>query len=111
MKLLLDENLSWRLVKLLKEAFSEVIHVKETGLKKPATDAEIWKYAKSNDFVILTNDEDFDLILQQRGFPPKIILLKTGNSSTQNIADKIKTSREEIEAFAKSEEYGLLEIY
>ncbi len=82
MKLLLDANLSWRLVKLLKEHFKEVLHVKDTSLPYPSSDISIWNYALANNFCIVTNDEDFLHLLLQKGFPPEIILLKTGNKTT-----------------------------
>ena len=60
MKLLLDANLSYRLVNKVKEHFVEVLHVDndKTHLKYPAKDLDIWNYAKDNHFIIVTNDED-----------------------------------------------------
>ena len=59
MKLLLDANISWRLVKKLAGVFPNVLHVNDSGLPIPAKDEEIWNWALQNDFVIVTNDEDF----------------------------------------------------
>ena len=42
MKLLLDANVSWRLVSSLKLHFEECFHVDNTGLNFPAKDKEIW---------------------------------------------------------------------
>jgi len=111
MKLLLDANLSWRLVKILKNEFEELIHVDILNLSKPAKDYEIWNHALKNDFAIISNDDDFNILSQRLGFPPKVILLKTGNQSTQYIANLLITRIKDISDFIDYPEYGLLEIY
>ena len=40
-KLLVDANLSWRLVSLLKGEFDEIIHVINTGLQEDSSDTLI----------------------------------------------------------------------
>ena len=47
---------------------------------------EIWEYAKNNNFCIVTFDADFVDIATIKGHPPKIIWLRTGNMTTENIA-------------------------
>lgn len=85
MKLLLDANLSWRLIKKLAPYFHEVNHVDQLGIQIPAKDTEIWQYAKENQFLIVTNDDDFMRLLILKGFPPKIILLRMGNQSNEHV--------------------------
>lgn len=58
MKLLLDENLSRRLVPQLADLFPGSTHVASVGLLQ-ATDARLWEYAKAHDFAIVTADADF----------------------------------------------------
>lgn len=41
MKLLLDANVSWRLLIKLKPYFGDCVHVDHIGLKVPASDIEI----------------------------------------------------------------------
>jgi predicted nuclease of predicted toxin-antitoxin system len=79
MKLLLDANLSWRMIAILKQHFDECFHVDSIGLNVPAKDSEIWDFAQKYDLIIVTNDEDFIDFINVKGFPPKVILLKTGN--------------------------------
>lgn len=43
MKLLLDENLLWRMVTVLKQYFEDCIHISKAELSNPPTDTEIWK--------------------------------------------------------------------
>lgn len=111
MNLLLDANLSWRLVKPLKEHFKKVLHIKDTPLPYPSSDISIWNYALTNNFCIVTNDDDFLNLLLQKGFPPKIILLKTGNQNNKYIQNILLKHKNEIETLFASSEYGLLEIY
>ena len=111
MKLLIDANLSWRLVNLLKDHFAEITHVVNTGLQESSSDTLIWSYAKENDYSIITNDDDFYLLALSKGVPPKIILLKTGNQSTRYVTEILIKHKQEIADFILNEEYGVLEIF
>ena len=109
MKLLLDANISWKLVDKLRPIFGECAHVDYIGLNVPAYDMEIWNYALDYGFVIITKDNDFLDILDVYGFPPKIVLLRTGNNSSQAILELLINSKSEIEELENSKN-GLLEI-
>ena len=61
MKLLLDENLSRRIVVSLQAGFPGTSHVSLLGLDR-ATDYAIWRYAKDGDYVVVTKDDDFQAI-------------------------------------------------
>ena len=111
MKILIDANLSWRLVKLLIPTFPSIIHVERTGLPIPADDAMIWEWAKANDYIIVTNDEDFLNLSIQKGHPPKVILLRMGNQSTKNIARILLKHKADIEFVTADPNHGILEIY
>lgn len=111
MKLLFDNNISYRIIKKLDLQNIEAIHTSSTSLSKPAEDIDIWKYAKTNNFTIITFDEDFEELSILQSFPPKIILLKIGNSSTQYIADYLKNNFLVILNFIASENLGLLKLY
>jgi predicted nuclease of predicted toxin-antitoxin system len=110
MKLLLDANISWRLTSVLKQHFSDCLHVDNIGLSVPAKDSEIWTYAKENDLIIVTNDEDFIDLVNLKGFPPKVVLLKVGNQSRLFIMNLLILRKNEIQALYDSKEHGLLEI-
>jgi predicted nuclease of predicted toxin-antitoxin system len=112
MRLLLDANVSWRLVSILIEHFGESVHVDDiTELAFPAEDTKIWQYAKDNGYTIITRDNDFNDLIAIRGFPPKIIWLRTGNCSRKYTADLLIRSKQEIQELLKSEVHGLLEIF
>jgi predicted nuclease of predicted toxin-antitoxin system len=59
MKLLLDQNLSWRLVKPLQGSFPESAHVRDLGLDR-ASDVDVWEYARREGFVIISKDSDVE---------------------------------------------------
>lgn len=110
MKLLLDANISWRISQNLKSYFDDCIHVDFTNLSKPARDIDIWKYAKANNFVVVTNDSDFINFVNLYGFPPKIILLRTGNQSNNYLESLMISNKQVFEDFFVSSENGVLEI-
>lgn len=76
MKLLFDENLSFRLVEAITQLFPGSIHITRTSLACGASDRAIWGYAGQNDFVIVTADSDFVTLANTLGHPPKVIHLE-----------------------------------
>ena len=60
--------------------------------------------------MIVTNDEDFYHFLLQKGFPPRIILLRMGNQSTKQITETLTKHQQNILDLYESKDYGLLEI-
>jgi predicted nuclease of predicted toxin-antitoxin system len=111
MKLLVDANISWRLMDLIEDYFPESIHLSSTDLIAPAKDIEIWNFAFKKEYIIVTNDEDFYDLTISKGFPPKIILLRTGNLKTKYLSKVLIDHKSEIELFSSSADIGILEIY
>ena len=108
MKLLFDQNISFRLIKLIIDLFPNSKQVRELGLEN-STDIEIFDFAKRNDFAIVTFDSDFCDLNIIRGFPPKIIWIRTGNTTTKNLENLIRKKHDLINLFL-NEDYGCLEI-
>ncbi len=108
MRLLFDQNLSFRLIKQLKDVFPESKQVKELGLENSA-DIEIFEYAKENGYTIVTFDSDFCDLNIIKGFPPKIIWVRTGNMTTKNL-EKLFRNRYDLIKLFLDEDYGCLEI-
>jgi len=109
MKILLDANISWKLINKLKPVFGECAHVDLIGLDVPAEDIDIWNYALDNGYTIITKDSDFVDLLELNGFPPKVVLLKTGNNSNRALMELLENVKPMIEDLEKND-YGLLEI-
>ena len=95
MKLLLDQNISFRLTKTLHEYFSDIQSVKENDLQN-ADDRRIWEYARQQGFTIITFDEDFYNIQLLKGFPPKIIWFKTGNLRRKQLEEFLIAKKESL---------------
>ena len=92
MRFLFDQNISHRILKLLPDEYSNSTTVKNEGLIN-ASDREIWEFAKNNNYIIVTQDSDFNDLNSLFGFPPKIIWIRTGNIKTQSIVDILNWSR------------------
>ncbi len=80
MKLLLDENLSRRLLPFLQHDYPGSNQVVLLGMES-ASDKEVWQKARNDDYVVVTRDADFQELSLVWGQPPKVILLKTRNQS------------------------------
>ncbi len=109
MKLLFDQNLSFKLVNLLKDEFPGSTQVRLVNLDL-ADDAVVWNYAKENSYTIVTQDADFYEIGLLKGSPPKVIWLRCGNHSTLFLTTLIKKNTLSITEFLESEEKFCLEI-
>jgi predicted nuclease of predicted toxin-antitoxin system len=97
-KLLLDENLSRRIVPFIQGLYPNSTQVALAGLEQ-SDDKIIRQYAIDNDFVIVTKDADYYDMTVLYGQPPKIIWLKTGNQSK---AATIKTLQDNQQAIEKA---------
>ncbi len=108
MKLLFDQNISFRLIKRIVDLFPEAKQVRELGLED-STDIEIFDYAKQNKYAIVTFDADFCDLNILRGYPPKIIWIRTGNTTTENLEKILRNQYETIKLFLDGD-FGCLEI-
>ncbi len=100
MKLLYDENLPPRLVPLLADIYPASAHVRDVGLKNVA-DELVWQYARENGLVIVSKDSDFHHRSLLFGFPPKVIWIRRGNCSVQEIESILRSHQAETEAFGQ----------
>ena len=98
MKLLLDQNISRKLVKTLGRSFPGTSHVHTLGLST-ASDLEVWEYARTHEYIIVTQDSDFSERIAVHGHPPKVVWLRVGNTSTQHIKTLLAERRKDILAF------------
>jgi len=106
-KLLLDENLSHRLVSALERAFPGITHVCLIHLHR-ASDLDVWNHARAHDLIIVTKDDDFRQYAFLHGHPPKVIWLKVGNSSTQIILRLMQNHIADIVRFGNDPDSSLL---
>jgi predicted nuclease of predicted toxin-antitoxin system len=109
MKLLFDENLSFKLCERLGSLFPGSSQVRLAGLAQ-ADDREIWDYAGANGFTVVSLDADFAERAALNGPPPKVIWLRCGNKSTGTVAALLRDHLEVIAAF-EYDAAACLEIY
>ncbi len=109
MKLLLDQNLSARLVGMLLAAYPGSDHVRLLGLST-ADDEAIWRYARHHDFIIVSKDADFFHRSMRFGPPPKVIWIRAGNCTTDSIAQLLHRHVAAIRAFVDATEAAFLPL-
>lgn len=102
MKLLLDANISRRLIPRISETFPDSSHVGLLGLGD-ATDDEVWRYALDHDFIIVSKDEDFHQMALVSGPPPKVIWVRLGNCTTSDIEQALQAGHDTIMTFIEDE--------
>ncbi len=110
MKLLLDENLSRRMVSLIASHYPGSSQVALLGLEQ-ASDTAIWAYARQHDFIIVTKDSDFVDLSTLYEQPPKVILLKTGNQAWQMTAQMLIDHRESLEFALITANVACVDLY
>jgi predicted nuclease of predicted toxin-antitoxin system len=67
-------------------------------------------FRQSHGFVIVSKDEDFNLLSVARGFPPKVIWLLLGNCTTQTVEDAIRAEYAAIRSLESNPDAGTLII-
>ena len=109
MRLLFDQNLSPLLVALLANLFPQSVHVRDVGLQA-ADDETVWNYAIQQRLVIISKASDF----RQRSFlfggPPKVIWIRRGNCSTNEIEAIIRLHYDGLLAFDQTESAAFLAL-
>lgn len=109
MKLLFDHNLSPRLADALSEIFPDSAHVRDKGLAT-ATDREVWNFARSEGFAIVTKDSDFNDLAILEGAPPRVVWIRVGNCTTSAIEQLLREHSDAIDALGSEDEADLLEL-
>ena len=84
MKLLFDENISFKLCKRLEDIYPVSTHVRFAGLES-MDDTEVWQYAKDGGYTIVTQDSDFNDMSFVKGFPPCVVWMKAATLWCQKL--------------------------
>jgi predicted nuclease of predicted toxin-antitoxin system len=106
-KLLLDENLSRKLVTRLADLYPNSVHVAEAGLLE-SPDREIWEYAKAGNFVIVSTDSDFYELATTIGPPPKVVWLRRWTHPTRDAERVLRREAIRINEFAADPDLTVL---
>jgi len=101
--IIIDENLSDKLVNKLRDLFPDLLHVKQLGLTR-TKDSVIWQYAQRQSIrAILSADSDLVTLAIELGTPPKVIQIAECNFTTSEVADLLRQQAVRITRFLASE--------
>ena len=98
MKLLFDQNLSYRLVSLLAVEYPDSVHARDVGLST-ADDQTVWEFAAARGFAIVSKDTDFQPRALLYGHPPKVIWIRRGSCTTADVAILLRARRADMLSF------------
>jgi predicted nuclease of predicted toxin-antitoxin system len=110
MKLLFDQNLSFKLCDRLSDLFPGSSQVRLVGLDR-ADDHAIWNFAKTNGFNIVSQDADFADMAALFGPPPKVVWLRCGNQTSEFIEKLFRDHAEAIIVFEQNAGAACWELY
>ncbi len=94
---------------MLADAFPASAHVRDFDLQR-VDDATIWEFAKSNGYTIVSKDNDFHQRSFLYGHPPKVVWLRLGNCSTEQVAETLRRNAEHLAAFEADPEAAFLAL-
>ena len=77
--------------------FPESTHARECALLG-FPDEDVWEYARANGFTIVSKDSDFQQRSLLYGHPPKIVWLRIGNCTREQLVQLITIHEQEIRA-------------
>jgi predicted nuclease of predicted toxin-antitoxin system len=98
MKLLIDQNISNRMVNSISDIFPGSKHVLGLSLND-ASDTELWEYALENDFALISTEEQmFDRNIVSEKCP-KIIYVKGELMNTTKLEWALRVNEEIIHEF------------
>ena len=109
MRLFFDEPLSEDLSHLLRDVFPDSLHVRQIGAGG-AKDGKVWQLAKTHGCLLVSKDEDFHRLSVLLGAPPKVIWIRLGNCSTEEIAQLLQQHHADIVRFDEQSEATFLEL-
>ena len=73
-----------------------------------ALDIDIWVHARDSGFAIVSKDNDFQQMSFLYGAPPKVIWIRRGNCSVQDIEGVLRSNSSRIKAFDTDQESAYL---
>jgi len=109
MRLLLDQNLSRKIIPQIEEAYPDSGHIGSV-LTETTSDRDIWFYAQEHGFAIVTKDDDFEQRSILLGHPPKVIWIRLGNCKTNQIVSLLINTQKTILAFGDDAEKSILPL-
>jgi predicted nuclease of predicted toxin-antitoxin system len=108
-RLLFDENLSRKPVERMADLYPGSVHVTSVGLAETA-DLEVWRYAKTNGYTIVSTDADYFELAATLGPPPQVIWLRRWTHPTRDAENLLRREAIRIAEFGANPELGILAL-
>jgi predicted nuclease of predicted toxin-antitoxin system len=105
---LIDAQLPVGLIRLFQQAGHEAAHVYEVGLLG-ARDGEIRAFAARAGMIVVTKDRDFATMRQLSSRAPRVVWIRTGNTTNHALRTRLEPAMDEILA-ALAEGEAIVEI-
>ncbi len=93
MRLLFDQNLSFKLCARLADLFPGSSQARLLGLDR-ADDRILWDHAAAHGFTLVTQDADFAEMAALYGPPPKVVWMRGGNRPTAVVEETLRRNHE-----------------
>lgn len=87
--------------------FPDSMHARDCGLRGQS-DEDVWEYVRTNGITIISKDSDFQQRSLLYGYPPKVVWLRIGNCSRQQLVDLIAFHENEIHGFDEDQDEAVL---
>lgn len=109
MSLLFDGQRSPNLAAVFADTFPGARHVHDLGLGQ-ADHRDIFTFAREHGFTIVTKDCDFVDLAALHGTPPKIVWIRLGNCSTDDVARLLRSEADTLRGFLAAPEFSVLSL-
>jgi predicted nuclease of predicted toxin-antitoxin system len=109
MKLLLDQNISYKAIKLLSDVYEDIAQVGRLGMSQ-IDDAMIWQFARTHNYTMVTFDDYFEERNILSHTPIKVIWLRCQNTSTANVTRLLLENAEKIHQFYEDNAFSCIEL-
>lgn len=109
MKLLLDHNLSHKVSKKLADVYPDSTQTRLLNFGRIG-DSELWFYARTHGYILVTKDRDVAELAVLRGAPPKVVWLRMGNCSAGAIESTLRRNYDAIYELVADPDRVVLEL-
>jgi predicted nuclease of predicted toxin-antitoxin system len=109
-KLLLDHNISHKLVARLADVFPGSTQTRLLNLGR-TNDPQLWLIAQTHGYVLVTKDSDVAELAVLRGAPPKVIWLRMGNCTTSAVERTLRANIAAIIELVRDPDQVVLELF
>jgi predicted nuclease of predicted toxin-antitoxin system len=108
-KLLLDHNLSHKIAIRLADVYPESTQTRLLNFGRTG-DSELWFYARTHGYIVVTKDRDIAELAVLRGAPPKVVWLRIGNCSANAVESMLRRSYDAIAELIVDKDRIVLEL-